>query len=152
MTVEFLHPRQPRDATILPLRRPRPGKQPGRPTNRQLQAKVKQLAPRDRRHEVDRRPNQQLSLLHQPSEGARARPSRYVARKGQILHFDRGAELISIPLFLFGGTARLVGHRIPAIENLGVAGVSTLCYGPALPPRWEPPRLTGRPIDSRKMP
>lgn len=58
--------------------------------------------------------NQQLPLLHQPSQGARIGPSRYVEE--QILHLVEAYEST------VNTTTASIGHKIPSIENLGVAG------------------------------
>jgi hypothetical protein len=65
------------------------------------------------------RAHTKLPLLPQPSQRARIRSSRCVlAEKNMMLHFE--ASWVDIE-------NEYAGHKIPAIENLGVAGVcSTL--------------------------
>jgi len=76
----------------------------------------------NRQDEAHRRANHQLSLLPQSAQRARARPSRYALHPHGFLNgtdhytcIEKKSQLIHFP-FAFP-----LGHKIPAIENLGAA-------------------------------
>lgn len=76
---------------------------------------------------IDGGPDPKLALVPQPAEGEGAGPARCVFGKDRCY---QEPELISSFFFLF--FRHILGHRIPTIENLGVAGVR-LFLSPSFP-------------------
>jgi hypothetical protein len=74
-------------------------------------------------HETHGRPHPRFSLLHQSAQGARARSPRYVEKNRCYIHliYARRASLIQ-------SFVKLLGHKIPQIENLGAARVSCTLF------------------------
>jgi len=74
-------------------------------------------------YETHGRPHPRVSLLHQSAQGARARSPRYVEKNRCYIHliYARRASLIQ-------SFVKLLGHKIPQIENLGAARVSCTIF------------------------